>query len=153
MIDWFSQCDAAYDPHRAEDHKTHDFWAYQAMVALRGDWPRLVDRCERVLADPPRASREQKYLGDHHFYLALARRDKPAMEQSLSAMVALKAVYARKDDDSGYMADLVSSAAVIYAKIAWLHGHEVRVKSSYIPAEWLPCTPLDRYDAHYSFLA
>ena len=65
----------------------------------------------------------------------------------------IRGLYARKDDDSGYMADLVSSAAVIYAKIAWLHGHEVRVNSPYIPEEWLPCTPLDRYDAHYSFLA
>jgi hypothetical protein len=52
----------------------------------------------------------------------------------------------------GYAADLISTAAVIYAKIAWHHGYEVRVDSPYIPPEWLPTEPLERYDDHYGFL-
>jgi ABC-type uncharacterized transport system permease subunit len=28
----------------------------------------------------------------------------------------------RQDDDSGFAEDLISTAGVIYAKIAWLHG-------------------------------
>jgi hypothetical protein len=153
VIDWFARYDAAYDLTRAENHKTHDFLAYQAIVALRGEWPRLLERCERVLANPPGASREQNYLGDHKFFLALARQDKSAMEDALRAMVSPRAVKNRADDDSGFGADLISAAGVIYAKIAWLHGHEVQVDSPYIPAEWLPNTPLEHHDDHYNFLA
>jgi hypothetical protein len=75
------------------------------------------------------------------------------MEEALGALVSPKAVRARSNDDSGYTEGLVSTAAVIYAKIAWLHGHEVRVNSPYIPQEWLPNTPLERYSDHYGFLA
>jgi len=153
VIDWFAHYDARYDLTRAESHKTHDFWAYQATVALRGEWPRLRERCELVLADPPGASKEQKYLGDHKLFLALARQDKSAMEDALRALVSAAAVKGRANDDTGYTADLISTAGVVYAKIAWLHGHEVHVDSPYIPTEWLSNTPLECYDNHYSFLA
>lgn len=152
VIHWFAHYDVAYDLTRVEDHKTRDFLAYQAMVALRGEWPRLLERCERVLADPPGDSGQQTYLGDHKFFLGLARQDKSAMEDALCAMVSPSAVQGRADDDSGFATDLISTAAVIYAKIAWLHGHEVQTGSPYIPVEWLPNIPLERYDQHYSFL-
>jgi hypothetical protein len=153
VVDWFAHYDARFDLTRAENHKTQDFLAYQAIVALRGEWPRLRERSERVLADPPGASKEQKYRGDHNFFMALACQDTSAMEDALHALVSPRAVKGRADDDSGYAADLISTAAVIYAKIAWLHGHEVHVDSPYIPAEWLPNIPLEHYDNHYSFLA
>jgi Immunity protein 49 len=153
VIDWIAHYDGPYDLGRVEDHKTRDFRAYQAIIALRGDWPRLLERCERVLSDPPGASSEQKYLDDHKFFLALARQDKSGMEGALRALVSSRAFKSRSNDESGYTADLISTAAVIYAKIAWLHGLEVQVDSPYIPAEWLPNTPLESYDNHYSFLA
>jgi hypothetical protein len=152
VIDWFAHYDGPYDLARVEEHKTLDFRAYQALVALRGEWPRLEERCERVLADPPGASGEQKYLVDHKFFLALARQDKPAMEDALRDLVTPTAVGTRVNDDSGYVADLISTAAVIYAKIAWLHGHKVQVDSPYVPSEWLPNSALGHYDNHYSFL-
>lgn len=58
----------------------------------------------------------------------------------------------RINDDSGYAADLISTEAVIYAKIAWFHGYEVRVDSPYIPTEWLSVEPLAKYNCSYSFL-
>ncbi|CUI08762.1 hypothetical protein BN2497_12301 [Janthinobacterium sp. CG23_2] len=48
LIEWFINYDAAYDISRVENHKTKDFFAYQAIVALRGDWARLLARCEKV---------------------------------------------------------------------------------------------------------
>jgi hypothetical protein len=42
-----------YDLKQVEDPKTLDFWAYQALVALRGDWDRLHERCRRIAAAPP----------------------------------------------------------------------------------------------------
>jgi hypothetical protein len=152
LIDWFAHQDRTYDLRRAEDHKTHDFWAYQALLALRGDWDRLIERCERVIADPPDASVEQRYQIDHLFYLALARRDVGRMQAVLARIVTPKAVQARSNDDSGYAIGLISTIGVIYAKIAWRHGCRVQVNSPYIPAEWLPVEPLAHYDEHYDFL-
>jgi len=149
LIDWFAHYDQAYDMKRVESHKTHDFWAYQAMLALRGEWDRLIERCERIIADPPGASAEKKYLVDHHFYLALARRDTGKMQEALAQLVT---PYPRVGEGSGFTEDLISTAAVVYAKIAWRHGYHVQVDSPYIPAEWLPIEPLTQYSNHYSFL-
>lgn len=152
LIDWFAHYDLAYDMKRAENHKTHDFWSYQTIVALRGDWPRLIERCESIINDPPGASREQKYLVDHHFFLALARGDIDKMQSVLQEIVSPKAIKSRLDFETGYTADLISTPAVIYAKIAWRHGYQVKVDSPYVPAEWLPVAPLEHYDSHYDFL-
>ena len=152
LLDWFVARDCDFDQARVANHKTYDFWAYQAIVAIRGDWGRLRERCEQVLADPPGAGGLQKYLRDHYFYLALARDDRDGMEAALREIVSPAALRGRNADDSGYAADLISTAAVIYAKIAWLHGHQVSVDTPYIPAEWLPMTPLARYDPCYRFL-
>jgi len=152
LIEWFAHYDQVYYLDRVEEQTTHDFWAYQAIVALRGEWPRLIERCERVMRTPPRAASEQKYLPDHEFYLALARRDVGTMTEALHKLVTPKMVKARNNDDIGYARDLISTAAVIYAKIAWFHGYEVRVDSPYIPSEWLPMEPLQRYDDRYGFI-
>lgn len=152
VIDWFAHFDAMYDMKRVENHKAHDFWAYQTMIALRGDWSRLVERCERVMNDPPGSSREQKYQIDHHFFLALARGDISEMEEVLQQIVEPKAIRSRSDDESGYTDGLISTYAVMYAKIAWRHGYKVEVDSPYVPTEWLPIEPLEYYDDHYDFL-
>ena len=152
LIEWFAHYDDAYYLDRVEKQSTHDFWAYQAVVALRGEWQHLAERCERVVREPPGAASEQKYRPDHEFYLALARRDVGTMTEVLHRLVMRKMVNARRNDDSGYAADLISTAPVIYAKIAWFHGYEVRVDSPYIPSEWLPMEPQQLYDDRYGFL-
>ena len=152
VINWFAHFDGCYDLKRVENPKTTDFWAYQGVVALRGDWDRLVERCERVISDPPKATSQQKYLIDHQFYLALARGDIGGMQEVLSALVTPKVLRARSNGESGFTDDLISTPAVIYAKLAWFHGQEVHVDSPYIPAEWLPMQPLHQYDNHYGFL-
>ncbi len=152
LIDWFPHYEGAYDLKRVENHKTRDFFAYQAVLALRGDWDRLITRCTQVIDDPPGAHKEQKYLLDHHFYLALARADIDGMNSTLQQLVMPKAVQGRSNDESGFTDDLISTAAVIYAKIAWRNGFEVAVDSPYVPPEWLPIAPLERYDLRYRFL-
>ena len=152
LVDWFAKNDNAFDLRRVENQKTHDFWAYQAFLSLRGEWDRLAKRCERVISDPPKASAEQKYLDDHHFYLALARGDVGRMEEVLRQLVEPKRVKARSNNDSGFVVDLISTAAVIYAKIAWRSGYKIKIDSPYVPVDWLPLEPLDHYDNHYSFL-
>lgn len=151
-IEWFANYDEPFYLDRVDDHRTFDHLAYQAKLALRGEWRLLAERCKRAIADPPRSSSLQKYVDDYDFYLALADGDKTGMEAALLDMVQPRKVRGRSNDDCGFTADLISTAAVIYAKIAGLHGHELRVDSPYVPAAWLANTPLERYDDHYDFL-
>jgi hypothetical protein len=152
LIDWFSQYDLAFDMKRAESHKTHDFWAYQAMVALRGDWPRLISRCERVLSDPPKSNDQKKYFLDHQFYLALAHGNVERMQSVLSELALPKLVSGRSNDESGFTENLIFTPLVIFAKIAWRHGYKIQIDSPYLPMEWLQIEPLEQYDGYYDFL-
>jgi Immunity protein 49 len=154
LIQWFAthDSDPIIDLRRAEDSRTIDFQAYQAIVALRGDWPRLVNRCKALLTTPTKSSNLKKFTIDNEFYRTLAKGDIAGMEAALREIASPKIVRQRSNDGSGFTQDLISSYAVIYAKIAWRHGYKVKVDSPYVPAEWLPNDPLDSYDNHYAFL-
>lgn len=152
LIEWFVNYEAAYDPVRVENHKTGDFFAYQAIVALKGDWTRLLARCEKVMSDPPGASRESKYLIDHRFYYALAQGDISRMKAALEDICAPKVVRSRHNDESGFTDDFIFTPAVIYSKIARYHGYEVEFDNALVPAEWLSMEPLSIYHKVYSFL-
>ena len=152
LIDWFAHDDKGFDPKRIENPKTWDFWGYQSLVALRGEWDLLIKRCEMVIEDPPKASEHQSYQIDHQFWLALARGDVGGMQEVLQMLVTPKLLRSRKNFESGYTEDLISTPAVIYAKIAWFHGYELLLDTQYIPSEWLSMTPLTQYDSHYGFL-
>ncbi|MFC4263902.1 Imm49 family immunity protein [Ferruginibacter yonginensis] len=49
-------------------------------------------------------------------------------------------------------AQYVSFPALGYAKLAWLKGIEVEVKSHLVPKELLPIQPLEKYEIPYDFL-
>ncbi len=151
LIDWFAHYDQTYDMKRVESHKTGDFWAYSGALALRGEWPRLIERCEKVINDPPKGAQQRRLLA-HHFYLALAHGDTLKMEEILREMVTPKILRALYEENGGFTQDLISTSAVIYAKIAWRHGYEVKVDSPFIPQEWLQMEPLAQYDNYFSFL-
>lgn len=149
LIDWFAHHEDAYDANRIQDHRTHDFWAYQAVVALRQDWATLESRCRKVIADPPKAASEQRYLLDHQFYLALAQGDEERMQEVLEQLLQPKRVRARDSNEGGYSADLISTPAVIFAKLAWRRGCRIQVKSPLVPAEWLPLDSPPSFERMY----
>lgn len=152
LIDWFANTDGNFDLKRVENPKTHDFWAYQAFIALRQDWPRLISRCEKVLADPPSNPHYKKLLLDHQFYLALARGDAKKMSELLQLLVEPKMLKARRNSESGTTGDLISTPGIIFAKLAWRSGFEIDVHSPYIPSEWLPTEPLVSYEKYFSVI-
>jgi hypothetical protein len=152
LVEFFSHYDKIYDAKRVEDHRTHDFFAYQSIVALQGDWQRLLTRCDKALGNPPGASKEQKYLKDYCFYKALAQGEVEKMESVLQELLSSEVLKKRSHDENGFTQDLICTPAVIYAKIAWRHGYEIKVNSPYVPAEWLSNEPLKEYNNHYNFL-
>ncbi len=94
-----------------------------------------------------------KYVSDQEFFLALADQDVSGMEAALERLTQPQLVRSRSSDESGYTGDLIFRPAVVYAKIAWHHGHKVKVNSPLVPAEWLPMEPLPRYEETYAFLS
>jgi Immunity protein 49 len=151
LIDWFCQFSNIRDAKRIESITTPDYIGYQIVLAVKGEWTLLAERCERMIANPPKG-KTKRFLLDNEFFLALAMKDKGGMESVLTELVSPKLIKARADSESGYSEGLISTYGVIYAKIAWRHGFEVEVDSPYIPAEWLPVRPLQVYDPHYNFL-
>jgi len=138
------------DKDEVEKHKRAPFFVNQFLLALRGDWPRLRERCEKVLADPPSALK--KFNADEEFYLALANTDIKGMRRALEYLVSPKGLRARNNGESGYTEDLISTPACMYAKLAWRHGYRIEIDTPYIPREWLPVVPLANYDEPYPFM-
>jgi hypothetical protein len=152
LIDWYANTDINFDLKRVEDPKTQDFWSYQAIVALRGDWSRLRSRCEKILADPSVASKKRKYMIDHRFYLALARGDEETMTNVIRELSTPKMIAARRNDESGFTCDLLSTPSVIFSKLAWRAGFHIDTKSPFVPSEWLPIAQPQCYDDLFHIL-
>ncbi len=150
LVDWFTHYDEIYDMKCVEKISTQDFMAYQAVVALKGDWPRLIERCNKVIAKPPPSL--GRYNEYHHFWLALAQGDEPRMEQVLHHLANPKVLRTRTREENPISEDLIFTRIIICMKIAWRHGFEIKVDSPYVPMEWMPNEPLEQYDNHYSFL-
>jgi Immunity protein 49 len=145
---WFAEFDAV-DIKRVAKSGSFEFQTYQAKLALRGEWDALGERSERFLADVPK--RMERFAPDNRFHLALARGDVSAMESALAEMVTSSAIRWRNGQE-GYTGWFIVVEAVIYAKTAWRHGFEVSVDTPWIPADWLPVSPLPRYDDSYVFM-
>lgn len=151
LIDWFCNCNEIVDGKRIQSTTTADFLAYQIILAVKGDFPQIIERCLRMNTNPPKGPKKM-FLQDNDFFLALANGDISGMEAALKELTSPASIKKRLSIESGFSEGLISTFGVIYAKIAWRHGYEVRVETPYIPKEWLPVTPLNNYDPVYSFL-
>lgn len=152
LIRWFAQCTESPFPLDAEKvNALGSFLGMQMLLALRGDWERVVQRSEAVLAaEPPR---QKKYLIDYRFYIALARGDVPQMESILAELTSPKIARVRNNEfEFGLTEHFISTWGVIYAKLAWRHGYQVQVDTPWVPKEWLPIAPLPVYEDPYPFM-
>jgi hypothetical protein len=148
LIKWYGAFNGI-DVNRAKKSSTWEFLTFQAKLALRGEWEVLADRGERFLLNVP--ERMKRFASDNRFFVALARGDIRAMEDALSEMVKPDSIKWRNEDD-GYTGWFIVREAVIYNKIAWLHGYQVDIGSPWIPSEWLPISPLPHYEDPYPFM-
>jgi len=87
---------------------------------------------------------------DIDFFKALHNKDKAKCESILDEMTS--PVIHKKRNDDALLKKYISMPALGYAKLAWLKGVEVEVKSKLIPKELLPISPLEKYEIPYNFL-
>lgn len=151
IIYWISNYELAYDSNRIDDPATLDFLAYQSIVAIRRDWGNLVSRCKLVIENPSALIIKYDKLLDYRFFLALGEGDVAVMEEVIALMISNEKKRADKNG-GGYTKDLIVPDAAIYSKIAWRSGYFVDVRSPYVPYDWLPVKPLDKYELVYDFL-
>jgi hypothetical protein len=152
LIDWFSKHELPFNGSRSANTSTAEFHGYQAVLAIRGDWPQLEKRASQILDSP--VVTMKKYEVDHRFYLALARGDLGGMESALNELTSPRVARVRNVEQAfGFTEKLIATHAVIYAKIAWRHGYKVAVPSAFVPPEWLPVHPLPSDEDPYDFMA
>jgi len=118
-----------------------------AIAAIRQEFDQVHRRAEKVLA----AGDEPFFEPDYRFFLALASGDRPGMQAEIAKLLTEDVLAKRENLESGYTQDLISTFAVIYAKLAWLCGYEIVINSPLVPAEWLPVAPLPEYKFPWNF--
>lgn len=136
---------------RTSSPREHAFRHYQVTLALRGDWKELARRAQEQLDAQPTG--HKRFMVDQRFYLALAHGDKAGMEDALAELTSPKMAKVRNDQlGFGYTHFFIGTHATMYAKIAWRAGYEIEVDTPYIPKEWLPIRPLEKYEDPYPFM-
>lgn len=159
VIDWFKQNDAMYytekpsiDGGDKNNPKSWMYYRYQSWLALNQRWDELGERCERILAMQDEIKKDRSYLIDHRFYLALARGDVTQMQAVLLQKCEPSQRKIRHDQESGLTHNFIVSYATMFAKLAWRSGYELDLDTPWIPKEWLPVKPLDKYEDPWPFM-
>jgi hypothetical protein len=152
LIKWCANLDSEFYEKDIANKNISYFYTKQFFLALRGDWDTLGERCERIIADPPKNGNGKSYMIDQHFYLALAKGDVIGMEAVIKELVTPRRLANKEGLEQAYTRNLISTPAIIYSKLAWRNGYEVVVDSPYIPKEWLPIKPLETYEDSFEFM-
>ncbi|KWS13547.1 hypothetical protein DNF23_39980 [Pseudomonas syringae pv. pisi] len=89
LVKWFSEeNDSAFNLGRAESPKHIEFVACQVILAIRGEWDKLKERCGIFLSSPSVSLR--KYVPDLEFYSALASGKTDKMSKAIEVIVSPK---------------------------------------------------------------
>ena len=100
---------------------------------------------------PKKKQRQELARCEVDFFKALFQKDKAGCEKSLQEMVSPK-IHNRTNYHEILLKKYISMPALCYAKLAWICGVEVEIKSKLIPKELLPVQPNERYEIPYDFL-
>lgn len=159
VIDWYRQNEAMYHPAKPsidggdkDNPKSWMYYRYQSWLALNQRWDELGERCERILSIQSEIKKDRSYLIDHRFYLALARGDVAQMQAVLLEKCEPNLRKIRHDQESGLTHNFIVSYATLFAKLAWRSGYELELDTPWIPKEWLPVKPLDKYEDPWPFM-
>jgi hypothetical protein len=126
-----------YALRRRNDVRADEYLVEQLALAISGEWEHLAVSCERWLGQEKLSQRQVRDVLDYSFLQALSARDRDRMEQALRSMVEPGELRKNAKFESGFTEDLISSKALIYAKVAWLHGINVDIESKFVPVDFL----------------
>lgn len=141
------------DPKKKERINSHEFARLQVQRAMIRQWDALASDCERALAEPEAFSKILRpRLVTFAFLLALARGDKTTMKTILLDKCTPKQHSRSYQFESGLTNNFIVSYAMLYAKMAWRAGYELDLDTPWIPKEWLPVKPLDKYEDPWPFM-
>jgi hypothetical protein len=157
VIDWHCANPMFYesldDPQAKERINSHEFARLQVQRAMTRQWDALAVDCERALAEPEAFSKTLRpRLVTFAFLLALARGDKVTMQTILLDKCTPKQRSRSYQFESGLTNNFIVSYATLYAKLAWRSGYELDLDTPWIPKEWLPVKPLDKYEDPWPFM-
>ena len=158
LIDWYRQFSVMYRVKPSEiggdkdNPKSWLYFRYQAWLALNERWDELGQRAQRILGMADDIKKDKNTLLDHRFFLALANKCQSGMESALLEMCMPRNRSKTFRHESGITGCFITSHATLYAKLAWRNGFKVKVDSPWIPQDWLPIAPLDKYEAPWPFM-
>jgi hypothetical protein len=158
LIDWYRQFSVMYRVKPSEiggdkdNPKSWLYFRYQAWLALNERWDELGQRAQRILGMADDIKKDKHTLLDHRFFLSLANKDQSGMESALLEMCMPRIRSNSFKRESGVTGSFITSHATLYAKLAWRNGFQVKVDSPWIPQDWLPVAPLDKYEAPWPFM-
>ena len=152
MIKWYSNFDSVLNHDHVDDHHSYDYLIKNFFIAMRGEWDLLEERSRKYIEDPRPKPLNRWIMDTYEYYLGLATGDITQMEKALAEFVKPRFLRSRADIESGYTEGLISTEAVVLAKLAWRNGYEVKIDSPYVPKEWLPVQPLDHYEDEFDFM-
>jgi len=157
LIDWHCEnslfFESLKDPSLKTLVKTHEFFWLQMHRALAHHWEALANDCERALSQPELFTRELRpRLVIFEFLLALARGDKSTMEERLLERCSPRQRARSFNFESPLSNHFIVSYATLYAKLAWRAGYELELDTPWIPKDWLPVRPLEKYDEPWPFM-
>ena len=157
LIDWHCANQLHYESLEKPDNKTiitsHHFARLQTNRALNHEWDALAADCRRALAQRESFKRElAPRVRIFEYWLALATGDKDTMRRYLLDLCTPKYRYRSFNFESPFSNHFIVSYATLYAKLAWRAGYELELDTPWIPRDWLPVQPLEKYEEPWPFM-
>ncbi len=137
-------------PYKRTD--TRPFFNANTLLALSGDWQLLKERALTFLNDEKKARSDLKRIPDHEFYVALADKNIKGMQEALDKLLDLKFAKRAAKDTLLHFDFYLQPQALMYAKIAAIHGFDLGIDSPIAPKELIDINPLAEYKIPYDFM-
>lgn len=131
---------------------TRSYFNKNTLLALAGDWKPLKDRSLIFLKDEKKDKFDVKRIPDHEFYIALCDKNIEAMQVALTKLLEPKSAKKAAYDGNVWFDFYLQIQAVLYAKIAAIHGYDLGIDSPIAPKELIAFEPLEKYTEPYDFM-
>lgn len=127
------------------------WWGNAVANAYLENWEMLEEDCfyiQKNFGKKPSVLSKNTVL----FYEALMKGNSDKITEAIQAISSQK-YHNRLRDKGELISQFILLPALTYAKLAWIKGYEIEFESDYIPNEWLPIKPLEKYEIPYEFIA